>query len=114
MLSNLLHRAIRNGCTLGRRANLDDTPDLIGLVVSGGDYEESGEEVGGDAVGGHNIVRSPDGAHSPVGGEDDDGRYRGFKSAVEICEALHVEHVGLFQLVSGVSLYRETADQPRQ
>ena len=38
---------------------------------------------------------SPDGALAAVGGEDDDGRDGGLERAVQVGEALDVEHVHL-------------------
>ena len=61
----------------------------------GWDDEDASEEVGRDAVGSDDVFRAADGASASVGGQDDDGGYGGFESAVQIGEAFDVKHVDL-------------------
>ena len=61
----------------------------------GWDYEETGEEIGRDAVSCDEILCSANRAFAAVRGEDYDWRDGAFESAVEVGEALDVEHMYL-------------------
>lgn len=81
----------------GLGSESDDVLDLVGFVRSCGNDEESGEEIGRNAVSGGNtvVVGAPDRTSASVRGENHDGRQTGFESSVEIGEAFNVEHVDL-------------------
>lgn len=76
-------------------AEADDGLDFIWAVGVGGDNEEAGEEIGGDAVCSDDVFGAADGAFATVRGENDDGGYGGFEGAVEVGEAFNIEHVNL-------------------
>lgn len=76
-------------------AEADDGLDFIWAVGVGGDDEEAGEEIGGNAVCSDDVFGAADGAFATVGGENDDGGYGGFEGAVEVGEAFNIEHVDL-------------------
>lgn len=65
------------------------------VVGVGRHDEQAAEEVRGHAMGGRDVGGAADGAYTAVRGEDDDWRDLGLERAVEVCEALDVEHVHL-------------------
>ena len=52
-------------------------------------------------------IRAPNLADSSVGGENDIGGQRRFKSAIEVCETLNVKHVHLLARISSLSLKKK-------
>lgn len=87
-------------------AEADDSLDFIWIVGVGGDNEEAGEEIGGDAVCSDDVFCAADGAFATVGGQNNDGGYGGFEGAVEVGEAFNIEHVDLnFPDISGEVLF---------
>eukprot|EP00160_Parvularia_atlantis_P016426 Unigene5212_Nuclearia_a/m.15979 Unigene5212_Nuclearia_a/g.15979 ORF Unigene5212_Nuclearia_a/g.15979 Unigene5212_Nuclearia_a/m.15979 type:complete len:306 (-) Unigene5212_Nuclearia_a:346-1263(-) len=89
------HRVIRDGQALGARADLDDHRALLERVRQRADDREAVEQVHGNAVRRQNVLRSPDRAHAAVCRQHDDRRQRRLERAVEVGEALDVEHVHL-------------------
>mmetsp|Transcript_25460 Transcript_25460/g.79791 ORF Transcript_25460/g.79791 Transcript_25460/m.79791 type:complete len:396 (-) Transcript_25460:372-1559(-) len=79
---------------LDLRPDRQDLDDLLQRVRHRSDDHQPVEQVDRDAVRRHHL-RPPDGAHAAVGGEDDDRREGGLERAVEVREALDVEHVHL-------------------
>ena len=61
----------------------------------GRDDEKACKEIRRDAMRGDDVVSASDGGFAAVGGKDHDGGYRGFKGAVQVCEAFNVKHVHL-------------------
>lgn len=94
-IRHLLESRLGDLQSLGLHPNPDDALDLFGLVSVRGNDEEARQEVGRNAVRGDDVFGAADGAHAPVGGEDDDGGDAGLEGAVEVGEAFDVEHVDL-------------------
>lgn len=93
----------------------DDGLDFIWVVGVGGDNEEAGEEIGGDAVCSDDVFGAADGAFASVGGENDDGGYGRFEGAVEVGEAFNIEHVDLyFPDVSGGFVFGDISARKRE
>jgi hypothetical protein len=72
----------------------EDANEVLGRVRHGADNDHAVQQVDWHAVRGLH-VGSANGAHAAIRGEDHDRRQRAFKRAVEIREALDVQHVHL-------------------
>ena len=74
MVRNFVDRSVRDGNPLGRGPYPYDPLDLVRIVGSCGDDEEAGKEIGRNAMRRDNVVGPSDGAHSPIRGQDYNGR----------------------------------------
>lgn len=95
MLGEFFNSCFGDGEAFCLGTEADDGLDFIWIVGVGGDNEEAGEEIGGNAMCSDDVFGAADSAFATVRGQNDDGGYGGFEGAVEVGEAFNIEHVDL-------------------
>lgn len=82
---------------------MDDGADLWSGVGVGWNNEKTGQKIGRNSMSadeawvlrGERRCCATDGGKAAVGCQNNDGGYAGLEGAVEVCEALDIEHVYL-------------------